>query len=100
MQRLVNDGHCKHNIAVMGEGEVQLVVDRRNEVGGGTASQYTVCAYCEKRQLKTNLCGHSKTCRENTQYHDSHPTEDDGKKPRAQAVKQVHYSINNDVYTA
>lgn len=98
LQKLVNDGNFEHNIAVIKEGEGQLVVGRRTEVKGRTASQYTVCIYCRKWQSKTNLWRHSKTCRGSTEYYESHPVGDNGKKPRVLAVKQGQSLLSNAVY--
>jgi len=99
LQRLINDGNYKHNIKVMKAGEGQLVVGRRSEVKGRTASQYTVCVYCRKWLLKSNLWNHVKTsCKENPKRRMSNSVEDNGKKPRVLAMKRGQSFLDNVVY--
>lgn len=98
LQKLVNDGNFKDNIASVQKGKGNIVVARRSVLTNRSASDFTACEFCKKCMSKRNLWRHTKVCLVRKEYCRSHPDESDKKKQRVAAVKCGQALVNNAAF--
>ena len=66
LQRLINEGNFSHNIAVIRNGEGDIVVGKR--LSNTSAYDYTACEFCRRFESKRNLWRHMKSCSARAEY--------------------------------
>lgn len=98
LQKHVNDGNFKHNIASVQKGKGNIVVARRSLLTNRSTSDFTACEFCKKWMSKKNLWRHTKVCLVRKEYYRSHPDESDKKKQRVAAVRRGQALVNNAAF--